>query len=315
MNNPLSIIRNYSDAIAALPALLSYVPTNSLIALLCAQTSGELVMQSLFRIPVDVSALQAATIPSRVEPALRITDTVILIAICDAENDRQATANLDAVRDALTNVDIEVKARLLTRNVTTAGHWTNIDTGATGPVYPYTDSILTAEQVHRGRIIAPTRDQILAEFNQTTNPAPVIADDPGDILMDTLEEISAAITTSLPDKDNSLATRAGMLITENVHLRDSMLLLGLENTASAARLWTRLANQLTGQARIEMLTLAAANYYMSRDAVRAGIALELAGVEAEADDLTFPSLAILLDTALQSGASPDDIRGLFERNQ
>ena len=131
--------------------------------------------------------------------------------------------------------------------------------------------------------------------------------------MDTLEEISAAITTALPDKNNSLATRAGILITENVNLRDSMLLLGLENTAAAARLWTRLANQLTGQARIEMLTLAAANYYMSRDAVRAAVALELAAVDANADALTFPSLAALLDTALQSAVAPDVIRGIFER--
>jgi hypothetical protein len=311
MNNPLKLTNN-SDIVAAIPALLGFVPTASFVAILLEDDNGEHIVRCVLRGDLNVSPDAVANLPATTGPAFHGVDAVILVAICGEWLDDQARTTLDALRTGIEAVDIAVRARLLTRDLSQHGHWLDIDTGQTGPVYPYTDAILSAQQVYRGRRVAKTREQIVAEFTCTTNPVPVIADDPGDILMTTLEEIAAA-TASNAGPTASLATRAGILITDNVHLRDTMLLLGAEQPGPAAKLWTTIANQLTGAARVQALTIAAANYYMSSDAIRTGIALEIAEEDAAAADVPYPNLAGLLYTALQAGMPPGDIRAMMHR--
>jgi len=289
-NNPLKLTNN-SDIAAAIPALLGFLPTASFIVILLDDIDGEHIVRCLLRGDLDVHPEALATLPASSGPAFH---------------------GLDALRTGIEGANIAIRARLITRDLSQHGHWVDIDTGQTGPVYPYTDALLSAEVVHRGRAIATTRQQIVAEFTCTTNPAPVIADDPSDILITTLEEIAAATAANTPPTP-SLATRAGILITDNVHLRDTMLLLGAEQPGPAAALWTTIANQLNGAARIQALTIAAADYYMSSDAIRTGIALEIAEEDAAAADVPYPSLAVLLSTALQAGLSPADIRGAMHR--
>lgn len=73
-------------------------------------------------------------------------------------------------------------------------------------------------------------------------------------------------------------------------------------------MWTQLANQLTGSARLDTLTVAACCYYVAGDSVRTGIALDVAAGEADALHLTYPGLAQMLLTALQTGVPPAEIR-------
>jgi hypothetical protein len=310
-DNPLKLTNN-SDIAAAIPALLGFLPTASFIVILLDDIDGEHIVRCLLRGDLDADTEAIAALPANSGPAFHGVDAVILVATCPETLDHKARTTLDALRTGIEGVNVAVRARLITRDLSQHGHWVDIDTGHTGPVYPYTDALLSAEVVHRGHAIAKTREQIVAEFTCTTNPVPVIADDPGDILMTTLEEIAAAAAANTPPTA-SLATRAGILITDNVHLRDTMLLLGAEQPRPAAALWTTIANQLNGAPRIQALTIAAANYYMSSDAVRTGIALEIAEEDAAAADVPYPSLAVLLSTALQAGLSPADIRAAMQR--
>jgi hypothetical protein len=307
MNNPLKLTNN-SDIVAAIPALLGFVPTASFVVILLEDDNGEHFVRCVLRGDLNVRPDAVAKLPATCGPAFHGADAVILVAICGDWLDDQARATLDALRIGIEAVNITVRARLLIRDTTQHGHWLDIDSGQTGPVYPYTDAIMSAEAVHRGRNIAKTRDQIIAEFAGTTNPVPVIAEHPDDIVMSTLEEI-ATVTASNTVASPSLATRAGILITQNVGLRDAALLLGAEHPEPAAALWTTIANQLSGEARIQALTIAAAQYYISSDAVRAGIALEIADEDATAAEVAYPTLAVLLSTALQAGLSPREIRG------
>ena len=54
---------------------------------------------------------------------------------------------LDTISAAITGVGIRVLKRLHTRQVEHAGQWTDIDTGDSGPTYPFRDSIAAAESV------------------------------------------------------------------------------------------------------------------------------------------------------------------------
>jgi hypothetical protein len=311
MNNPLKLTNN-SDLAAAIPALLGFLPTASFIVILLDNIDDEHTVRCLLRGDLDLDPEAVSALPASSGPAFNGVDAVILVATCPDSLDDQARSTLDALRTGIEGANIAVRARLLTRDLSQYGHWVDIDTGHTGPVYPYTDALLSAEVVHRGRRIAKTREQIVAEFTCTTNPKPLITDDPGDILITTVQEIAAATAANTPPTA-SLATRAGILITDNLHLRDTLLLLGAKQPGPAAALWTTIANQLNGAARIQALTIAAADYYMSSDAIRAGIALEIAQQDAAAADLAYPSLAVLLSTALQAGLSPAHIRAAMHR--
>jgi hypothetical protein len=132
---------------------------------------------------------------------------------------------------------------------------------------------------------------------------------PTEFVVQTFDTVAAIITGSTPATAHpALATHVGILTTSDVHMRDALLLLSIDNAAPAGRLWTHLANQLTGLARIETLTLAAACYYAGSDSVRAGIALDIAAHDANDHQLDYPRLANLLHTALSAGISPQQIR-------
>ncbi len=72
----------------------------------------------------------------------------------------------------------------------------------------------------------------------------------------TVEEV-AAVAAGAAKAGPTMATRAGILITTSARLRDSLLLLGIDNPLPAAATWTGLAAQLRGAARVEGLTIAA----------------------------------------------------------
>jgi len=104
-----------------------------------------------------------------------------------------------------------------------------------------------------------------------------------------------------------LASRLAVLLAD-VQLRDVAILISLDHAEAAAALWTQLANQLTGAARLGMLTIAAGAYYAAYDTVRAGIALDIAADEAAAQQLEFPRLASMLLSALNIGMPPEKVR-------
>ena len=93
-----------------------------------------------------------------------------------------------------------------------------------------------------------------------------------------------------------------------MQLRDVAILISLDHAEAAAALWTQLANQLTGKARLDMLTIAAGAYYAAYDTIRAGIALDIAADEAAAQRLDFPRLASMLLSALNIGMPPENVR-------
>ncbi|PBA38814.1 hypothetical protein CKJ63_25465 [Mycobacterium avium] len=304
-------IDDNAEILAAIPAILRFTPEAGIIVLLLHTGDGQDEVRNALRFDIDPTAARQLT--SVAAPAFHDVTSAILVAVCGDWIADHAATTLDIVRDGLAELDIATLVRLITPSLDQPGHWTDIDSGERGPVASFRDSVFAAETVMAGDRIAANRDEIVAEFTPTTNPVPIVNVDPAEFLIDTFETIAAIITGSAHAASHpDLATRVSLLI-QDVHLRDTLLLLSVDHAAPAARLWTHLANQLTGAARLEILTMAAACYYAASDTIRAGIALDTAALDANAQRLDYPRLAELLLTALQAGFSPTQVREVLSR--
>jgi hypothetical protein len=299
-------IDNPASIISAIPAILRFSPQSSIVALLIRRRGGNPELKTLLRIDLDLD--DARRLTTATAQALRDVSAVILVAIAPADRTVYAGEALDIVRASFTELGIATTIRLLAAALDEPGDWTNIDTGETGSITPFGRTAFAAESVYRGHRVAATREDILAEFTAVPNPAPILHDDPADSVEDTFETLTAVITgTAHPHHHPDLASRLAVLLAD-VQLRDVALLISLDHAQPAAALWTQLANQLTSNARLGMLTIAAGAYYAAYDTVRAGIALDIAADEAAAQKLEFPRLASMLLSALSIGMPPEKVR-------
>ena len=296
--------------ISAIPALLRFVPTQSIVAIMFSPSDAPRnEIRCAIRFDVDVDREQARRFPLTCHLTAADNSGAILVAICDPDHDAHALDVLNDTRGALHEQGIQVLQMLMTHSLTEAGRWTDPDTGAHGPTIPYTDAVITAETVAQGDTIEKSREALEAEFT-LTDPAPYlpIAEEFEELVARTVAELHALITGMAYAPSQDLATRAAIIVTEDVHLRDGLLRIGLGHEQVAAHMWTALAARLRGQARADVLTVAAFNYYIARDAVRAGIAIDHVADAANAAELPLPNLADLLSAALRAGLEPEKLR-------
>jgi hypothetical protein len=302
-------LHSNAGIIAALAPILGFPPADSIVILHLRPDTTERLLNFVARYNIDTPVHDVRTFLDGIP--LHRDDAVILIAICAEHLDHHAHEHLDAARADITSRGIPVLARLHTRQVHTAGHWTDIDTHQTGPTHSYRDSVLAAEMaVNDSRAVAPTRTDIEREFEPGDPAAPIAIGDPADFVTHTMLGLYA-ILTGHDDVTTTFAAQTGVVITESVHLRDAMLVISNEFPDTAGATWTRIARHLRTQPRIEALALAAACLYAANDAVRAGIAIDAARATADANDLPHSTLAQLLETALRNGISPGQIRHLL----
>ena len=307
-----------TDILAATPALVGFVPTNSIVAIVLDNIGDRRTVHVSARYdvaaPLDVTAQLANTLPlQQPNGDMRI---VILIAITDTADLKHAGDHLEAAQRHITARGASILKRLHTPNLDAGHTWTDIDTGDTGTTVDYrTSEVGLLMAVEHGRMVRATRDDIAAEFAPTDQaPAPDIDTDTdtAEFISQTARDMSAAFEnpTALTPQ---LAANVGLLITTSVTHRDALLIVSTEHPHTGATVWTHLARQLRGRARIEALALAAACFYCSDDTVRAGVALEAAHATAVAAGLPDTTLARLLDTAVQAAVPPTKLREVFAR--
>lgn len=299
--------------LSAIPALLCFVPTNSVVAIMFSPSDAPRTnIRCAIRFDVDVTREQARRFPRACHLTAAENSAAILVTICDPELEGHALDVLGDTRTALRDAGIAVLQMLMTHSLTDTGRWTDPDTGAHGPTIPFTDAVITAETVLGGSLIEKSRDAVEADFTLTEAAPPLAVDEDFDALVArTVAELHALITGKASAPTEDLATRAAILVTEDVHVRDGLLRIGLDHEQATARMWTTLAAQLRGRARAEVLTVAAFNYYIARDGVRAGIAVDHAAAAATEAQQPTPNLAGLLDAALHAGLDPEKIRQII----
>ncbi|WP_239656661.1 DUF4192 family protein [Mycobacterium riyadhense] len=244
---PTTTLRTEADIVAAAAALLGFAPTNSIVAYLLHRdpTTGDMVVRAAIRCDITISAEQASNFPATVNLRPQTSHAAVLLAVCDEPQEWHALTVLDALRVALRAAGIPVLRRVITRDVTTEGHWYDPDSGATGPTYPYTDSLVTAHRVLGGDRVSPGRSDIEAEFAYLPPAPPMALADHGELVIQVAQEIADALEGHPINR--SLPTRAGIAITADIAVRDAMIAAAAQHSDTAAYVWTHIARRLRGQ--------------------------------------------------------------------
>lgn len=309
--------------IAALPAILGFTPEKSLI--LVSVDDGQLgaVMR------VDLSEQLADRLDHLAEIAAAAAPQAAIAVIVDADGAPCPSCNDEyrdicaALSEALARRDIDMWAAHVADRIDAGGRWHCADGCATsGAVDDPSASPLAVAAVLDGRRLYARRDDLAAviavDADRSAALDAVIADhaevrdvahraDPDGRARRDIETMMAAaaqVTSGARLTDDQVAELAGALT--NVQVRDTLYALAVgERAGEAETLWAVLARTLPASYRVEALALLAFSAYARGDGPLAGVALETA-LRAEPTH----RMAGMLDTALQSGLRPEQIREL-----
>ncbi len=310
--------------VAALPAVLGFVPENSLV--LVSLDGGEL--GAVLR--VDLSEELGDRVGHLVEVAAAAEPEAVIVVIIDEdgahcprcnEEYRQLCATL---AEALVEHNIELWAAHVVDRVARGGHWHCVDgCGASGTVDDPSASPLAAAAVLEGRRLYPRRADLQAVVavedparsaalaggltRQAATRAQAHRADPAGCGRRDVEAALAAAGRvgggqSLSDAELAILGCA----LNDVQVRDTLYALAVgEKAGEAEALWASLARTLPQPWRVEALVLLAFSAYVRGDGPLAGVSLE-AALRCDPDH----RMASMLDTALQSGLRPEQIRDL-----
>ncbi|MEE3067315.1 MAG: DUF4192 domain-containing protein [Actinomycetota bacterium] len=310
--------------IAALPAVLGFVPENSLVlvslergelgAVLRVDLSDELVGRIGHLAEVTAAASPEAVI------AVIVNDEGAGCPQCNEEY-RQLCAMLAEV---LSENNIDLLAAHVVDRVARGGRWHCVDEcGASGAVEDPSASPLAAAAVLEGRRLYSRRADLLAvmavedaarsaalagllDEQAATRAAAHRADPAGCCRRDVERAMAAAarVAGGRSLTDDELAALGCAL--DDAQVRDTLYALAVgEKAADVETLWASLARILPAPWRVEALVLLAFSAYVRGDGPLAGVSLE-AALRCDPDH----RMAGMLDTALQSGLRPEQIREL-----
>jgi predicted transcriptional regulator len=317
LNRPAALI-------AALPAVLGFVPEKSLV--LVSMDGDEL--GSVLR--VDLSDELPGRVEQLAEVAASADPEAAIAVIVDAEGAQCASCNedyrelCDDLTDALSQHGVVLWAAHVVDRVALGGRWHCVDgCGSGGLIDDPSASPLAAAAVLDGRRLYPRRADLQAV---------IAVDDPARSaeLVTAVEQQAAArevasradpVGRCRADVERAMVAAGrvagGGLLSDTElaelgcaladgQVRDILYALAVgANAGEAEALWAVLARRLPQPWRVEALVLLAFSAYARGDGPLAGMSLE-AALRCDQDH----RMAGMLDTALQSGLRPERIREL-----
>ena len=325
-SEPDFLLNRPGALIAALPAVLGFVPEESLVLV----TLERGAMGAVIRL--DLSAALTGSVRHAADVAAAARPDAAIAVIVDAEgagcpgcaDDHRRIA--DALTEDFAAQGITVWAVHVVDRVAAGGRWHSVGGGdARGTVDDPLASPLAMAAVLDGRRIYRRRSDlqnVIAVADETRRAAlagrvrrrvescaPARLDDPdGCSRRDVKYALTMARRLAAGDElsDDQLARLACALT--DIRVRDTLYALAVgENADAAESLWAELSRSLPDPWRVEALVLLAFSAYARGDGPLAGVALEAA---LRCDDRH--RMAGMLDTALMSGMRPERIRELAD---
>ena len=315
---------NPGALIAALPAVLGFVPEKSLVLVSLEEGLMGAVMRA------DLSAELAANTGHLAAVAASSGADTVIAVIVDADGALCPMCHDDhrrlggALRSSLAEHGIGLEACHVVDRVEAGGVWHCIDDcGARGAVEDPSASPLAAAAVLDGRRLYARRSDLQAVIAtvdpERTNALSAVIDSAAGLREEAWRAdpdgcgrrdvarvltMAAEVADGGEPGDADVAAVACMLT--DVAVRDTMYALAIGTSAAQVEnLWSALARILPGPYRAEVLVLLAFSAYARGDGPLAGISLE-AALRVDPDH----RMAGMLDTALQSGMRPEQIREL-----
>lgn len=307
--------------IAALPAVLGFVPEKSLVLVTAAHGEMGAVMRADLSSEVDADSLSHLA-----ELAAASRAEIAIAVIVDGEG-AACRMCADEYRDLahelaveLARWDVELFAAHVVDKVAAGGRWYCADgCGNSGAVEDPAASPIAVAAVLDGRRLYTRRSELVAVVTPAdpergatlaemiNNAGAVDPDRPDAQARADIEHALACaeqIGGGRPLADDQLV-RLALALTDP-RVRDTLYALAVgEHAGSAESLWADLARRLPEPWRVEALVLLAFSAYARGDGPLAGISLDAA-----LRCTPLHRMAGMLDTALQSGMRPEQIRDL-----
>ncbi len=299
--------------IAALPAVLGFVPVKSLV--LVTIDRGELgcVMR------VDLSPELSDSVGHVAEVAAAARPDAAIAVVVDAEgagcrlcNDEYQALH-DSLSESLAGYEIELIDFHVVDTVGPRGRW-HCEDGRWGTVDDPSASPLAMAAVLDGRRLYARREELqqvieITDAAASETLAGMLADDEDaetDAVREITDAMDAAARVSVGETLSDASTvRLARALTDP-QIRDVFYALAVgDEAANAEALWALLARTLPVPWRVEALVLLAFSAYARGDGPLAGVSLE-AALRCNGTH----RMAGMLDTALQSGMRPEQIREL-----
>lgn len=302
--------------IAALPAVLGFVPEKSLVLVTIERGSMGCVMR------VDLSDDLPDSLEHIAEVAASAGTDAAIAVVVDEEGANCRLCNeeyrdlMDALATSLAEHGIELLAAHVVDRVAAGGRWHCADgCGCAGTVDDPSASPLAAAAVLDGRRLYARRAELqdviaVSDPARTAALAAVVRDGGQRTDAEARSDVEAAIAAAarVADgaelSDDTLARLADALTDPTV--RDTLYALAVgERAGQAESLWAELSRRLPEPWRVEALVLLAYSAYVRGDGPLAGVSLQ-AALRCDGTH----RMAAMLDTALQSGMRPEQIREL-----
>lgn len=302
-------ITNAGDLIAAVPALLGFTPTESIIAIGINDGSSKLGVV----IRTDVSDVTTAHLAQITQILTNDGAGAVVILVVADEHYAAAITVAGQLRDHAAEAGIDTLQLIHTRRIGALFAWLDLITGNNGIQNDPHGSAVAAAQVIEGHRIDNDRAAVIARFAPTvpvaeTTDADTAAAkaDPHAYAATVIVEVAAAVRDRTPGTPQ-LAARFAPLI-EDMNLFTAAATVAKNDPGTGADLFTQLASHTRRTLRAHLLTLAAWLYYAAGNGPSAGIALDaITDTHSPA-----PRMVELLETALQNGMRPEKIRELLD---
>jgi hypothetical protein len=303
--------------IAALPAVLGFVPEKSLVLVTVDHGEMGCVMRIDLSDELTASVEHIADVAATSEPdaaiAVVVDEEAASCRMCNDEY-RQLAASLTSV---LAERGIELLAAHVVDRVAAGGRWHCADgCGHAGTVEDPSASPLAMAAVLDGRRLYARRTELqdvitVADPARSAALAAVIdgygvgtSDADARRNVEMAMAAAAQVADGQPLSDET-AARLACALTDPL-VRDTLYALAVgENAGEAESLWAELSRTLPEPWRAEALVLLAFSAYARGDGPLAGVSLDAA---LRCDETH--RMAGMLDTALQSGMRPEQIRDL-----
>ncbi|MFC6012617.1 DUF4192 domain-containing protein [Nocardia lasii] len=323
------------ELIAAMPAMLGFLPERSLVVAILREYDGARteMIEAVVRFDLE-AAVDMARIDQFVAClgaiCLREEATGVLAVFVDDSGEFEGAEVLraSALADILAEDGIALRGAWAVQAIAAGQRYHSVfGSMGTGLVADPTSSIIAVSQVVDGRQIRGSRQEMTALMIPDELLRARVRPHLGDAIARYRRGLAAATragyqldfqrralewvlwqiadtASGAPRAERELARLAATL--RDRAIRDTMYGLALgEHAETAERLWAQLARATPGTDRAEAAALLGYSAYLRGDGPFAGIAIA-AAVEADGDH----SMAVLLETSLQTGLRPERLRQL-----
>lgn len=290
--DPAMKIHSVGDLIAAVPALLGFYPTRSVILLAHDDVTGRIGATARTDLGLTRAGALRKDCRTHLGEAVRMlrnqgVDRLFCLVVDDRPLVRATPAVMQAIEEAgrsqiVAEPDLEVVDVVLVDRIADGRRWV-CGHGESGSLPDPESSPVMLAAVIEGRVIHRSRTELTAQLveegpgvvaDRCRDAATYEADgDPCELLAALVGAVTAQRSGALSDAD--VALLGGALL--DLQVRDAAMALGLTVMADEARLlFAELARRLRGTPRAAAATLVAASGYLRGDGPLTGIALDAA---------------------------------------